>query len=484
MLPEIWNKCLNCCHKNRSRCTVAVFVLLFLFCLISGYFALSIPYVSYRADLYDPQGNRIQSQIDIFNAGYGGTLEGGFVGYFNNGQKEINVTAKAYPGYRFLSWSDGNQSETRTDAPKRDFSVSARFDMDLESVPTALVTTQNYYALSDVNADCSLSFYNARQEFLEQNAGQIRYFGIHHNFKQNSFILTLNEPYDFLEDGSADTQFYFIDCFYDYGKIRDFIALTLYGALNGTNLSMRFVDLYIDGRYEGFYLCCEIPEAVKGTLLTYQSDASDPDIRIEWEEEAYPYLLQDSVNLEETETSLERLYEAIRSGEETSVSQILDIPSAVNAYVMSELFEPARSTTTQYLTLGEDGKFRIWTTGFDLSSGVCNVSAKEEAEVFHLLEWLSQEDWFRSLVLEQWNGVVDSFDFASQVEALLKVDAEAVARGETLWDLYGKLLQDVNMSEDVAALSDREEWAEYFVDWMEKRCSALEEYFSDWTAGS
>lgn len=476
---KIKNSVVSSVRNHKRRAVTLAFTALFVFCLITGYWALSLPYVIYRGDIYDPYHNLVFSGIDIFNSEFGGKIDNGFVGRMNMGGRVNTATAIALPGYKFIGWGDGIASAQRTDRPAagKTSTYVANFEMVLENVPTLLVTSPNYYGFSMQPSDCSFRIYDSEKVFQSELGGALRYYDTSHMFKQNNYRLTFDTPYDLMEIGSASTEYCLISEFYDYGKFRTRLALDLYARLTGESVSMQFVDMFLDLRYMGLFLCVEVPESAMGIKCTYEASTESPDFIVRAGGKSYPYTLADSSQAETMQSSLEELYEAVLSGERERIEALLDVDGAAAAYLLCELFGTARSAEYNHITLGADGKFRIWATDFDFSSGLYQPAGANNTDSFHLLSWLSNYDWFQELVLRQWDSLSGSFDFEAKLAEIMLIDSEAVDRSVTRWDLYTKAQADMV---DVSDIANREEWGEFLLAWLNQRVAFLDDYYAAW----
>lgn len=302
---------------------------------------------------------------------------------------------------------------------------------------------------------------------------------------------------------------------YDKSFLRNEAAYFFASKLNGISFvsSSSFVELWLNGEYQGVYEVCDQIEVNKGRV----------DIDDSGEEEDIGYLVEinlfpeDEYNLIQTSNGetyeiksnyvnsnqekyiadyLSKCLKAIETRDRETIGNVIDIPSAVDCYIVEEFMKNHDvGGTSFYFTKPKGDKLYfgpIW--DFDLSSG--NADNDNQDPAFRSFKYtyvgnlyftniqqsswfsaLRKCDWFNDMVKKRWKEVRKyGLQTADHVEEMANKYKSSFERNFTKWPIFDqKILRE---PDEVLAIKSFGEQVDYLADWLRNRVIWLDDYFA------
>lgn len=274
--------------------------------------------------------------------------------------------------------------------------------------------------------------------------------------------------------------------------------------------SSSFVDLYLNEEYLGVYELCDQIQVNKfrvniddsgteediGYLLELDKNASEDVITLD---SGLTFELKsDYVN--ETQTAfitdyLNRCEEAIESGDKTEIQSLIDIDSAVDSYIVEELFKNLDvGWGSFYYTKPKGDKLSfgpVW--DFDLTSGNADSDNADSRfrsykytyvgnSYFNYMQqhtWytsLRECDWFNDLIKERWFEIKD---FASETVNYINYMAttykDCFEHNFDRWDIFNqKINREPNVVMNIKTFQGQ---VDYFTNWLTNRIDWLDQFY-------
>ena len=443
----------------------------------------------------------------------GGTVEGEAIQKIPEGETTAAVKAIPALGYSFVCWSNGELSPEITVSPTEDTVISAIFVTDTKELPIIQINTQNNAAIStkDFYVDCCVSVSNAHHKYnFSKEMGKIKLRGNSTAYlDKHPYKLKFEEKVDLFGNGEAKT-WTLIANYLDCSQIRNYLAFSLGEALGlQYTTSFQFVELYLNGVYDGVYLVCEqievkkhrvdiedsLDSAPKDTGYLIELDARAPSEGVEDKDFFYlegldiPYAIKSPDTEDEKFTSehveyikgyMQACLAALDSDDYNKIIGLIDVESFAKSYIINELFNnnDVRGFSF-YMYKNKDGKLfsgPIW--DYDLSVGNTddkNCANPETMWAGDVNPWynklLNYTD-FRYLVCSTLENYKDDItDTINDCVEYVNSNENSFNRNFDRWDILGK---DYGYPPD--ELDSIQTWGghvSYVVDWLENSLSAL-----------
>ena len=299
----------------------------------------------------------------------------------------------------------------------------------------------------------------------------------------------------------------------DQSMLRNFAAKLMGKKLNGIPFSpvSRLVNVYLNGEYIGVYELTEqvevgdhrinIDDTKTGKendflveLDAYAKKPEEGDLSILVGEQYYT-VKSDVYNdhqLNYIRQCLTQIENAIYSGDEAVISELVDMESLVDMYVLQEYAKNIDvGFSSFYMYKTTDGKLTFappW--DFDLSfgndarlddgspDGLYVGIGRPDFRQNHL--WyiaLFQNEWFVELVTNRWAEITDTVipEVIAEVRATAELIEEDMGYNYERWLFLGKKQQQE--PEAIVKLLTYREHADYLITWMENRKAWLDTYF-------
>lgn len=446
----------------------------------------------------------------------GGTVEGQAIQKIPEGETTAAVKAIPALGYSFVCWSNGELSSEITVSPTEDTVISAIFAPDTKELPVVQINTQNYEAIDtkEFYVDCCVSVSNAHHEYnFSKEMGKIKLRGNTTSwFEKRPYKLKFEEKVDLFGNGSAKT-WTLIANYLDCSQIRNYLAFSLGETLGlQYTTSFQFVELYLNGVYDGVYLVCEQIEVKKHRVDIEDSLDSPPkdtgylielDIRaplegVENKDFFYlkgldvPYAIKSPDTEDEKFTSehveyikgyMEKCLAALDSDDYNRITELIDVESFAKSYIINELLNCADiGFSSFYMYKDKDGKLfsgPIW--DYDLSTGNADNDDHKESANPEIMWAKKKNPWynkllnytdFRDLVCSTLeNCKNDITDTINNCVEYVNSNENSFNRNFDRWDVLGKKL--TYQPDVLTSIQTWEGHVNYVVSWLEDSLSAL-----------
>ncbi len=467
------------------------------------------------------------TQISIYftvNNSAGGHLSGNTSQVIRYGEtKTTQVTAVAELGYKFIGWSDGVATASRNgESPKKSGTVTALFAFDPLELPIISITTENGAKIVSkteyINGTISVLNCDEKYEITEL-AMQIRGRG---NYTWNSqylidgkvpYKIKLSSKQNLLGEGSGKAKVWTLIADHcDQALLRNYTVLNFARSLSGIdwNSAAQSVELYLNGEYRGVFLLCEQNQvnefrvnvnddvnvtdpAQRGYLIEmsgYAYQDEDPYFTIS-NTSSPPYSVKSDLpantalanrQIEYISDYVQRCWDAVQSGDQTKVAALIDINSAVDTYIVEELFKNLDAGWDSfYFHKDAGGKLvfgPIWDfdqSGGNADEGCENYEGLRGGETNAWYKELLKHSWFRNLVMKRWNELKPQIDkIPSSIITQAKAGYNSYCRNFDRWPIFGQKINRETAA--IRALSSYKEHYEYYSRWMQNRINWMDSY--------
>lgn len=301
----------------------------------------------------------------------------------------------------------------------------------------------------------------------------------------------------------AEKSWVLITLFYDKTLLRNYLTLDLAKTVCGEyEMDKMFVDVVINGEYNGLYL---LTEKVEDSQTRVDLSKKNGDVLFEIEQAyRHDYHCENCIELEsgahltfkepepedlslrdfklkysQMEDFFEAADDAIRSKDFSQFSDYIDVESFINWYIVNEFVKnfDSRFVTSCYCYVKNGKLFMGPCWDYDTCMGNQDVETCMDPKGFHvrIAPWyvsLLRNDEFYSMLCNRWEELVSSgvFDrFIQNIDEQTEYLSEASANHFERWptsltsgDLRGK-----------NALFTYEEEIDYLKNWIEKRIEFL-----------
>ena len=275
--------------------------------------------------------------------------------------------------------------------------------------------------------------------------------------------------------------------------------------------SSSFVDLYLNGEYLGVYELCDQIQVNKyrvniddtesdediGYLLELDKNASEDVITLD---NGLTFELKsDYVNANQTgfiTNYLNRCEDALYSGNKENILSLIDISSAVDSYLVEELFKNLDvGWGSFYYTRPSEDKLYfgpVW--DFDLTSGNADSDNKDSRfrsymytyvgnTYFNYMQqhswysYLRKTDWFNELVKQRW---LEIKDYATETVEYINNTAnkyhDCFNHNFDRWNIFNQKINREPTS--VMNIKTFQGQVDYLTNWLTKRIEWLDKYYA------
>ncbi|MGM9637438.1 MAG: CotH kinase family protein [Eubacteriales bacterium] len=303
--------------------------------------------------------------------------------------------------------------------------------------------------------------------------------------------------------------------FTDRSLMRCDAAFTMASVLDGIQevTSSGYVRLYINNQYKGIYQLCEQHTVSSHRIdIEEQPDVLDSDYFLEMDAyatgtEGVDYIFVErkkfAIKNEQIHPDaaaylrdyLNQVNEAIRSGDEDTVCELVDIDSFVDMYILQEFVRNVDAGWSSFYMVKEGGgKLRLtWPWDFDLAYG--NDVRLGDATFEGLYagndeynSWdnsnpwfyrLMRRQWFVDRVIARWNEIGETMTQAAldRIEQLRSAWESELASNFEVWQILGSDFYPT--PDSIARLTDYGSVVDQLEQWIRNRYDWLNGYFQD-----
>ncbi len=423
---------------------------------------------------------------------------------------------KALPslGYKFIGWDTGIKDNVIGIYNSQFIGrVEAIFQKEVMELPIMEINTKDAAEIvsKDDYLQCTVTVGNAEESHcFEQNKAKIKGRGNSTwSMPKKPYKLKFDQKIDLFGNGSAKT-WTLIANYCDPSLIRNYLAYTVGAGLENireTTTLVQFVDVYLNGRYDGVYLICEQNETGK-TRVDIEDDfekATTPqdmgyllemDARAPSEGEPnWDYIVVNGFNyaikspdyedIEDTDVSflpyvnyiktyMQDSWTALASNNFALVEQYINVESFVDSYIVHELFNMIDVGYSSFYVYKKENRRLysgpIW--DFDVSAGNCNYH-ESGAKSDYL--WAADTNiWYANLLkYQEFKGMVSKrlLEKSASVEKTLINAIQSVydcknsfERNFERWNILGSYVWP--NTEEIVAIKTWEEQVEYVRKWL------------------
>lgn len=434
------------------------------------------------------------------------------------GVESREVTAIPKLGYKFVAWSDGVTTASRSGDTEEGV-YTAIFDYDILDMPVVVINTAdgNDITSKEVYADATFSLIGCEKKYLiDEMPMLIRGRGNNSwSYPKKSYKFKLETKSNLLGIGDGKDRVWVLlanQC--DQSLQRNHVTFELGRYFEGIDWepASTSVEVYLNGEYIGVYLLAEdikisnhrvdveednIDEIDTGYLLELSNYASGEVIVAA----GRTYMIHSDLSEDKTIKNKQRnfiknyvndAYEALGSGDFESAAELIDIDSLLATYLTEETVKNLDAQWDSfYIYKDTGGKLffgPIW--DFDLSLGNANEGAEEYTDIFvgngrgsggSLGTWFAvamMQEWFRQLVQDKWLEIYDSI--CEMPEFILdegKLGLRSYERNFEKWQIFGTVQNRETYY--ITSLTSYTEHYEYLAQWLANRLEWLNGAFTN-----
>lgn len=432
-----------------------------------------------------------------------GIIEGETYQVITESEPTSAVEAVASLGYIFTKWSDGVLSSKRQDEVfKNDKTIYAIFDFEQFELPILSITTSSYDSIlsKEEYVKCIVSSFADDLAYSFNNmSAKIRGRGNSTwGSPKKPFKLKFDKKIDLYGNGSAKT-WTLIANYVDKGLINNYMAYSVSNLFEEENYttSTKTIELYVNNEYMGVYLLCEQVEVEENRVeisndlasvdtgylleLDYRAPGEgvenidyfmsnndipfaikSPDVEDEKFNESFVEYIKKYIN---------DCFSALDSNNWEDVTQVLDVNSFVNMYIVHEFSGCCDvGYSSFYLYKEAEGKLfcgPAW--DFDIAFGNCNYAQCSSSEYM----WASQKPFYSKLLsFDEFRMLLDVklSEYAPEiVKTITRCKNEYLSYKQSIyrnfekWDILGIYVWP--NTEEIVSLSTYEEHVYFSLNW-------------------
>lgn len=377
------------------------------------------------------------------------------------------VVAIASPGYVFKGWSDGKTESGRADTLSSDKEFTAIFEIQPLSLPVFQIDTENSEPIlsREIYVKCGITVSNTEKKFLLDNE-PAKVKGRGNTSWQNNkkpYNIKFDNPVDLFGNGAAK-RWSIISNHTDYSLIRNYLAYSVgaeFSKLGGIG-QIQFVDLYVNGQYDGVYMICEHIEIDENRINISTSTDLDTGYIIELDgrgegdcfavDNKY-YAMKAPDDYTKEQKNYIGMYvldcvNALKAGDWERITSLIDVESFAESYIIHETHKSCDAGYASfYLIKDKGGKIQsgpMW--DFDRSLG--NVYNKAGSMDPNALLASHENKWYEELLKhEEFVQLVSEklAEYAPIMEETYKkcfdyaeAHKDSFVRNDTRWGILGK----------------------------------------------
>lgn len=386
-------------------------------------------------------------------------------------------------------------------------------DLDLPRFDIAVAGNQGIFSKEEY-LDCKVSVSNADEEFEFKNEeAEIKGRGNSTwTLEKKPYKLKFKSKVDLFGNGSAKT-WTLIANHSDKSLIRNYLAYTLATEFNSLKFTTttKFVDLYVNGKYQGVYLVCEQTEVkenrveIEDGLETFDTgyllelDCWAPN---EGENgvdyfyaEGKPFAIKSPDTEDEMFSSghvnfikgyLNDCFEALKGTDFEAVDDLIDVESFAESYILNELFKTTDVFQTSFYVYKDAGgklcSGPVW--DYDLSSGNCqydNHSTETDylyaaKNIFY--KYLLEFDEFQNLVTSKVAEYKDILrnKIVSEIDYIEKNYSRSFERNFIKWKIMGEYV--FGNSKELVEIDTWKGQTKYLKNWLLDSLDFIEETYN------
>ncbi len=466
-------------------------------------------------------------------SGGNGTIQGETKQLLNKDQGSTAVTAIPNAGYQFMMWSDGVTTATRSgDKLTEDKKIYAYFSAVAEDSGVANM----YIFTSDGRPITSKDYRNA--VIVIQGALQDKY-NITANAKirgrgnsswnggaaqteydsKNSYRLKFDEKLKLLGVGDSKNRDWVLQSNkFDLSMLRNRMVWDLANKMGTLPYvpDCTWVQLYVNDKYRGMYMICELVEVANDRVEVDDSIASTDkgyllefDFRGQSEDSPYFYLngysyadpngnpieivIKSNVTGEEDveyiKNYLTECHNAIKRGKKANIEKLIDIPSLIDMYIIEEWSKDCDVGRASFFVQKAAGGKLVFTApwDFDFGFGTYGPAVNTDWLVSEgnrgVCPWyclLVEQSWFREAVVQRMEELSEAFAQTIEgIKAQAKTLESAADKNAYFWDMYGRGFHPYVSGQVSSRLYSYQDHIDFLTAWAEERWEILHDILKE-----
>ena len=389
----------------------------------------------------------------------------------------------------------------------------------LGCVPALYIQTENGRSVKSDTSTVAFSMDVKKEKKSTQTGltGRIKLRGnASLGWEKKSYTLTFDEKQDPVGSGRGKNRnWVLVSNHCDKSLLRNYIAFWLQEELDGIAWSpwACMVDVYVNGEYRGNYLLAEKITCGDNRLnIDNVTGGIDADYLVELDNYAsksgekgvtwftargIPYEIRgeethSARRCDAVDARVTAAYDVVCGGDEKKIRELLDIPSAVDAYIAAEVTKNIDCGWSSFFLYFKDGKLYLgplW--DFDLAMGndyrldngsYRRIYAGEDRGFSQGNVWfiqLMKQEWFRLLVAERWQELYCGGTFDRMLEALTETEAVCLSsfkRNFRTWPIFTERVNQEPDSLLTDAMASVGAQCKALYDWLDKRVAWLNDH--------
>lgn len=393
--------------------------------------------------------------------------------------KSVEYSAPDVVGYKFLGWSDGVSEQHRVDdISQNGKTIVANYEIECLDMPIIVINTEEYQDIvsKEIYLDCEVSIINAEEAYcLDKIGAGIRGRGNSTwNLEKKPYRIKFDSKQSLFGSSYKQKSWTLLANYADKSLSRNAVAYELSEQMEGIEFSSmhQFVELYLNGTYQGVYLLCDQMQTGTGRVDVDEELYEDGDtgylIELDGRAPSEGVLDKDyftvndkhyAIKTPDTEDEaynpdiyvtyiksyIEACFAAFESESWADVCELIDVDSFVDAYIIIELFaNPDCGWSSFYMYKDRGGKLfcgPLW--DFDIGAGNWEAGEAYIDECRPDIPLYGGSNvWFRALLgYQEFKNMVKQ-RLAEKEQAILSVIENLnPTQGGGYYTMYGKALE-------------------------------------------
>jgi len=426
------------------------------------------------------------------------------------------VVAVSNLNYRFVGWSDGFKEAKRKDTiseSKEVKEIKAQFEY--VGFPELHITFPDVAGEIDKEySSASVSISNTEKKYsLEYEPIKIRIRGNSSSrFDKKSYKLNFSSKVNLFDLGKAERKDWVLIANHsDQSLMRNYMAYGLSQRFDGFEVKYNcaFVDVYLNGVYNGVYLLTEQVEVGK-SRVNIETDGNNDDIGFLLELDSREKLdsgeciliddLRFAIKSDFTTNGqynyakdyLTKCNNAIKSGNRAEIEKLIDMDSLLDMYLLQEYvknFDVGFASLFMYIK--ENGGKLYFGPAWDFDISMGNDDRMNDGGYEELFagkrcgfgighKWfilLMDNKWFRDMASQRYSELYPIInDEISELVRYYLLNKKELEENFHKWNIFGK--QIFFEPESIRGLDTHEKHFNYLVNWLEGRNEWLLNYFN------
>lgn len=413
--------------------------------------------------------------------------------------------------------SKKDSNNDKTNDPVKDEQLDPYKD---NTLPVLEVSTENGKIISKVvSQKCSVNAKNVEENAFSDAAAKMKGFGdAVWRMTKKTYLLTFDEKINLLGVGSGAANDWVLAANHaDASMMRNYIAytaakniLTKIPYVTGS----AFVNLYINGEYEGVYqvlervqfdenrLNYEFEPGVNDTNYIIKLD-SEADIQIDSVENTNVFVISSKeyyiANSGVTPTQcsyvsnyFNTMMTAITNGNQKEIEKYVDIDSLVDMYILHEYFKNTDVGNANFYMVKEKGGKVVFVAPWDFFRSAGNDDCLEDVSASNLCAGngvtkhdganpityrLMRRKWFVDKAVARFNEVKDKLaELPATIDAFYEANKSDLEANFVKWDVFG--VKTDKQPEDLLKLKTYKEHVDQLKKFITDRHSWMDRYFN------